>query len=56
MIYMSFSKKLLEVCLINWSDCRKSYMINKYGLYNVNDENNELIWNFKYLCIVILPS
>jgi hypothetical protein len=31
-------------------------MINKYGLYNVNDENDEPIQKFKYSCIVILPS
>jgi len=30
-------------------------MINKYGLYNVNDENNEIIQNSNYLCIDILP-
>jgi hypothetical protein len=29
-------------------------MIDKYGSYNVNDENNELIRNHSY--IVILPS
>jgi hypothetical protein len=31
-------------------------MINKYGLYNVNEENNELIQNFKYSSIDILSS
>ncbi len=31
-------------------------MIDKYGSYNVNDENNKLIQNFKYSCVVILPS
>lgn len=31
-------------------------MVSKYGLYNVNEENNDLIQNFKYSCIDILPS
>jgi hypothetical protein len=56
MICMFFSQQLLEICLINWSNCQRSYIINEYGIYNVNDENNEFIRNFKYLCIDILPS
>jgi len=31
-------------------------MINKYGLYNVNGENNEPIQNFKYSYDGILQS
>jgi len=41
-----FSKQILEVCFINYIDCWISYMINKYGLYNVNGENNEPIQKF----------
>ncbi len=31
-------------------------MINKYGLYIVNGENNVLMQNFKYSYIDISPS
>ncbi len=56
MFLNSISKQVFDVSLINWIDCCKSYMINKYGLYNCNGENNVLIQNFKYSYIEILPS
>jgi hypothetical protein len=40
---MVFEKQVFEVSLIDWIDCQRSYIINKYGLYNVNGENNGLM-------------
>jgi hypothetical protein len=51
MFLKSISKQFFYVSLINWIDCHKSYMTNKYGLYIVNGENNVFIQNFKYSCI-----
>jgi hypothetical protein len=47
---------MFDVSSINWIDCHKSNVTNKYGLYIVNGENNVFIQNFKYSCIEILPS
>ncbi len=48
-LFMSLSKHVLEVSLINCNDCHKSYIYNKYGLYNVKCENNALILHLKYI-------
>ncbi len=54
--FMSLSRHVLEVSLISCKDYRKSYIYNKYGLYNVKGENNALILYFKYSLKCVLPS
>jgi len=46
--FMSLSRHVHEVSSISCNDYCKSYIYNKYGLYNVKGENNALILYFKY--------
>ncbi len=34
-------------------DCQRSYTINKYGSYNVNDENNEPTCKILYIHVLL---
>jgi hypothetical protein len=54
--FMSLSRHVLEVSLISCNDCHKSYIYNKYGLYNVKGENNAFILYFKYSLKYVLQS
>ncbi len=53
--FMFLSTPVREVFFISFNDCHKSYIYNKYGLYNVKGENNAFIMYFKYSLKCVLP-